>query len=161
MLADFYSFLYYLISNFSYLGIFLASFLANATILLPISSHVLTFIAAGFLDPWLVGLVSALGATLGESVGYTLGYGVNKAMARKGKSLKKWKNKKWMKYLRKWTFLLIFVFAATPLPDDVAGIYSGAINYSFPKFFLACFLGKIVLYVLIALGGYNMFSYFL
>jgi len=155
MFADFYGFLYYLIQHFSYPGIFLASFIASATIFLPISSHLLTFVAAGFLNPWLVGLVSALGATLGECVGYALGYGIKKVVDGR----KIFKEQKWVGKLKRWMFLLIFISAATPLPDDLAGMYAGAISYPFAKFFLACFLGKVVLFVLIAMGGYSTFSY--
>ncbi|RLJ07366.1 MAG: hypothetical protein DRP12_02355, partial [Candidatus Aenigmatarchaeota archaeon] len=69
------------------------------------------------------------------------------------------KEKKWLRKAEKWTkkrgfFLVVFIFAATPLPDDVTGILGGVLGYNIQKFFLACLLGKIFLYTLIAWAGY-------
>ena len=39
-------------------------------------------------------------------------------------------------------FLTVFVFAVTPLPDDLLYIPLGMIKYPFRKTLLACFIGK-------------------
>jgi large-conductance mechanosensitive channel len=44
-----------------------------------------------------------------------------------------------------WAPLLIFIFAATPLPDDAFLIVLGLAQYSIVKTLVFCFLGKFVL----------------
>ena len=51
-------------------------------------------------------------------------------------------------------FLIIILFAITPLPDDVIGILCGVINYDVKKFFFASLTGKIVMNLFLAWGGF-------
>jgi len=134
-----------------YLGLFFISVVGNASIIFPIPTHIVTFFFASILNPWLVAIISAVGAAIGEVVGYVIGRGVNKATEKK--------RFKWLRKAEKWTdhygvFTVIFIFALTPLPDDIAGIISGTIKYDFKKFFLATLLGKIIMYSIIAWGGF-------
>lgn len=148
-LAQFSNFLLQIVETFSYLGVFIASFLANASIFFPIPSHIMVFGAGMLLNPLIVGVLGGLGAALGECIGYALGKGV-KTFLEKERKFKKITRKllKW-----RWNFLAIMVFAATPLPDDVVGIYCGSIRYPFWRFLLACTVGKIILFTAIAFGG--------
>ncbi len=130
--------------NYGYLGAFLVSLVANATILLPVPGLAILVAIGTISNPVLVGLIGAIGGVIGEIIGYVAGYsgrgllGNEKMYARA---------EKWM---RKRGFITVFVFALIPfLLVDIAGLAAGALRYSIWKFFLACFLGKGVLYVLV------------
>jgi membrane protein DedA with SNARE-associated domain len=47
--------------------------------------------------------------------------------------------------LKKWAMLILFVVAATPLPDEPVVIPLGLIRYNPAKLFLAYFAGKLVI----------------
>ena len=51
-------------------------------------------------------------------------------------------------------FPVLILFAATPLPDDVLGILGGAISYPLKKFLLASFIGKAIMNIALAWGGF-------
>jgi len=63
-------------SAFGYFGAFAVSFLGNATILVPFPYVVIPFVLGADIgyNPWLVGLVSGIGAAMGEMTGYFAGY---------------------------------------------------------------------------------------
>ena len=64
------------LGRYGYLGVFLASLIGSATIILPMPAFAVTFAMGGALpSPLLVGLAADLGAGLGELVGYLAGYG--------------------------------------------------------------------------------------
>jgi len=150
MLQEFFSLLTYLAGNFSYVGIFLASLIANATVLFPIPSHLIVFGSGAFLNPILVGISAGLGAALGELTGYFIGRCTGSVLEKKRKFLR---IKQRLGFLSRWMFFIVVVFAATPLPTDVAGIYCGSVRYSWWKFLLACIIGKTLLFILIAETG--------
>jgi len=54
------------VGAWGYLGIFLVSLVGNASIILPVPSFIIVFTFGAILNPWLVGLAGALGATIGE-----------------------------------------------------------------------------------------------
>jgi len=138
-------------SEWGYLGIFLISLIGSATIIFPIPSFFVVFAFGAILNPWLVGISAGLGASLGELTGYGVGLAGKKAIEKK--------HEKWLKKANEWmekykAFVVIFIFAATPLPDDVVGILCGAIKYDIKKFFVASLAGKLVMNIALALGGY-------
>lgn len=136
------------LSSYGYLGVFLASLVSNATIILPVPASTLMVIALGtVLSPLLVGLVSGTGAAIGEMSSYIVGYS--------GRSILKNSSvyDKSVQWLRKWGPLAIFTFTITPLPLDIAGIAAGALHFPLWKFFLACWFGKTLLYTATALAG--------
>jgi len=49
--------------------------------------------------------------------------------------------------IKRWAFLLLYLVAATPIPDEPVVIPLGLMKYSPPKFFLSYFLGKITITV--------------
>jgi membrane protein YqaA with SNARE-associated domain len=140
-----------LVETWGYGGIFLVSFLGNATIFFPIPSFLSVFAVGGVLNPWILGLVAGLGAALGELVGYVLGFGGKKALERKYK-----KHIKKARHLahKIGMFPLIVLFAVTPLPDDITGILGGIVHYDLKKFLLASFIGKSILHIGIAWAGF-------
>ncbi len=156
------------------LGLFFASILANASILLPLPVDILLvpiatidFFGLGVWTPLILGLIVATGSTIGETTSYILGMGgrvvlkkFKKEHANKiveiGKELsgRGWEiNFFGKKFLLKGIPILI-VFAFTPLPFDLAGIAAGIVHYPINKFLLGCWLGKVPRYILIAYAGY-------
>jgi membrane protein DedA with SNARE-associated domain len=49
--------------------------------------------------------------------------------------------------------IAIFIFALTPLPDDLLFIPLGIVRYSFFKAFIPCLLGKVLMCFVLAYGG--------
>ena len=168
-----------IVASFGYLGVFFASFVGSATVLLPAPVFLAIFTAGSVLNPWLVGIIGGFGAALGELIGYLVGFGGKKiAEKNKGghkhfKALRNWWSsfrkkeikkeeqleKGLIKRATKWfekrgAFPVIILFAATPLPDDVVGIICGAIRYDVKKFFLATLIGKIAMMTTLAWGGF-------
>lgn len=133
---------------YGYLGIFIISVLGSATIVIPVPTLLVTFVGGGIFNPFLVGLVSAVGATLGELTGYLAGSS-GRAIINKEEKLVKVEG--WMKKYGLWT---IFVLAAIPNPlFDLAGMVSGAGKIPIRKFLLATLLGKTIKFLAIAFIG--------
>jgi uncharacterized membrane protein YdjX (TVP38/TMEM64 family) len=140
-----------LIKTYGYFGLFLANLMATSTIIIPLPVAIVVFAAGAFMNPFLVGLSSALGATLGEFTGYALGVGGRKVIEKKWKKWIKRTEKMFCKYGGFWVIIL---FAATPLPDDIVGIVGGTLDYPLKKFFVASFIGKLILNLALAYGGF-------
>ncbi len=135
--------------EYGYLGVFVIVLLGNATVIVPAPAFVAAFAAGRTLDPWLVGLVSGVGAGLGETTGYLVGragrsaIGENPRFARITQQIKRWGS------------LAVFLFAAIPNPlMDVAGMAAGVLRLPFWKYLLACSAGKIVRFTALALLGH-------
>ena len=143
------------LSSLGYLGIFLASLLGSATVIFPIPIFVIIFTAGAVFNPFLVGIIAGIGSAFGELVAYGIGFGGRRLLGKRIKIRKR----EWLSRGKKWMhsyggFFLVFIFAATPLPDDVIGIICGSIRYDIKKFFLACLLGKVLLSLILAYAGY-------
>jgi membrane protein YqaA with SNARE-associated domain len=140
-----------LVQGYWYLGIFLLGFLSSVTLFLPTPAFIVVFLLAKTFDPLSLGIVAGLGAAVGELTGYVVGYGGKTYLLKKYKKQLKGMQKSFQKYGAPF---IIFIFAATPLPFDVVGIFCGTISYPWKKFFTATLLGKLVKYIFIAFAGY-------
>ncbi|MHA1232267.1 MAG: VTT domain-containing protein [Candidatus Helarchaeota archaeon] len=103
---------------------------------------------------WLIGLIAALGALIGEIVGYLIGRGGHEALKRLEKNIEKIED--WKKLTNQRPYLvmfLIFLFGLTPLNDDNVMIPIGLAGFSFVKTVFSCFLGKLGMMMLFAVGG--------
>jgi uncharacterized membrane protein YdjX (TVP38/TMEM64 family) len=133
--------------NYGYLGAFLICLVTNASVILPVPGLILLFPLGVAFNPVFVGLSGGTGGTIGEMSCYLLGFS--------GRTLVE--NRRFYdeatRWLKRWGSLTVFVFAITPLPFDVLGIAAGLLRYPFWKFFIACWLGKVVLYIGMALAG--------
>jgi len=128
-----------ILGTFGYFGIFLLSIIGNATIILPLPSILTAYLGGGIFNPFLVGVIAALGATIGELTGYLAGYG-GRTIIEDPKKLEKIEN--WMKKYGLWT---IFVLAVIPNPlFDLAGIASGMLKVPVWKYFLVTWAGKTI-----------------
>ncbi|MEM0266628.1 MAG: VTT domain-containing protein [Archaeoglobaceae archaeon] len=138
------------LAEFQYPGIFLISLISNS---IPfVSLPYLNFLFAlspffSFEDLVVVSILSALGASIGKIFVYTIGAGMRLTLSEKTKENLMF----FEKIFKKWGFFAIFLFAASPLPDDVLYIPLGIARYRISYYFLAVFLGKLVItsYVLV------------
>lgn len=136
------------LQTYGLIGIFLLSILGNATIVIPAPVVVTAFVGGSVFNPYLVGVLSAAGATIGELTGFLAGHG-STAVITETKKYKKIEG--WMK---RSGFLTLVILAAIPNPlFDLAGIVSGVTKYPIQKFLLATFLGKTIKFVTIAIIG--------
>ncbi|MBI3190701.1 VTT domain-containing protein [archaeon] len=153
------SFFLGLVYTFGYLGVFLASFIGTAATFVPFPSFLLVIAAGAILNPFIVGIVAGIGAAFGELVGYGVGFGVYYGAKKMSKKKLSKKERGWMKLIRKMFgknlgMVVIFIFAVTPLPDKIIGIFCGAIRYDIKKFVIAMIAGKIVLHIALAYIGF-------
>ncbi len=146
------------VSSWGYLGIFFISLVSSASIFLPVPSFALVFAAGAILNPLLVGVAGGLGSAIGELTGYAIGYGGEHALSKKHRKLlgrtEAWAEKHGF-------FVIVVLFAATPLPDDIIGILGGALNYNIRKFFVASLIGKLALNLALAFGGFYGYAWVL
>ena len=141
-----------------YFGDFLISFLGNATILIPFPYMGVTFLLGGLtdgitseflFDPWLVGLLSGLGAVLGEMTGYVIGYSGGQLIGKEQRnSFREYVNE----HPRATPFVLWFL-AATPIPDDILIVPLGAAKYPWWKVMIPQFIGKTMFMTFVAWSG--------
>ena len=136
------------LKGYGYLGAFLISLTLNATIILPAGNFlVLAALGAVLPSATMVGLAGGIGAAIGELTGYMAGYS-GQAIVSKQKvytRLKEW--------VEKWGALTIFFLSVAPLFFDLAGIAAGVLRFPLWKFFLACWWGRTILYLVVAWGG--------
>ena len=109
------------------------------------------------LNPLLVALIGATGATLGTALYYLVGEGIYKILPSKVKSYLE----RGQGYLEKYGALAIFFFAITPLPDEIMWIPVGCMKYNIRKAVIACWLGKFILMAAISFAGHYGFEQFL
>jgi len=90
-----------------------------------------------------IALLIALAAALAKGIHYLITFFVSGHLSEKSqKRLDKEAGK-----IKRWAFLLLYLTAATPIPDEPVVIPLGLMKYSPPKFFLSYFLGKITITV--------------
>jgi len=145
-------------SSIELLVVLLSSFGLN---LIPFAGPSNLFIASNFAlilnvgDPatlTALGLLVALGAAFAKSIHYLVTFFVGKHLSAKQRQRLDADALK----AKRWAPLLLFVTAASPIPDEPVIIPLGLMKYSPVKFLLAFFLGKIAITVPGAfLGGWT------
>lgn len=122
----------------SMLGVFIACFFSNASILLPSSSIAIVIEYSILINPIGVIISGALGASFGELTGYCAG--------KSGRKLLPVKVQKYLKQkMKKYKYLMVFILSVIPLPIfDFIGIISGMIRLNPVRFFVTCFWGKLI-----------------
>ena len=121
----------------------------------------LTTLALGGLNPVILGICGGLGVTIGDTIIFTIGLKAGKKAPDKFKE----KIAKFEKFLEKkkgWLvnlFLYIYI-GFTPLPNELATIPLGLIEYGKKKIILFLLLGNItsgILGALLGIYGINLF----
>lgn len=141
------------LEQFGYFGIFLASLLTNASLILPVPGVLITSAMGAVFNPFFVALAAGGGATIGEISGYLAGFSGQKVIEKA-----KWHDKleQWMRKYGDWTIL---VLAFIPNPAfDVVGIMAGVMKIPLYRFLIFCFVGKVLKMLVFAYGGYLLGS---
>jgi len=136
------------VEDLGYLGVFLATLLGNATIILPLPAGAAVIAGGALLSPILVALVGGVGATLGELTGYGAGYG-GKALLEKRDLYRRIEG--WM---HAHGTIVLFVLSVIPNPFfDVAGLAAGSVRFPLWRFLLVVWAGKTIQYTGVAFAG--------
>jgi uncharacterized membrane protein YdjX (TVP38/TMEM64 family) len=144
------------LSQLGYWGIFLISILTNATLVLPLPGVVFTSAMGAIFNPFWVAVASGSGATLGEITGYLAGYSGQVIVDRR-----EWYERLTV-WMRKYGNITIFLMALIPNPMfDLAGMAAGMLRMPLARFFLWCFLGKLLKMIVFAYTGLSIFKMFM
>jgi membrane protein YqaA with SNARE-associated domain len=137
--------------QYGYFGIFLISLLGAMSVFVPIPYTVVIFALGGLqtFDPLWIAVAAGIGSTIGEFSGYLIGFGGRKVISGKYKK----KMDFLMKLFKKFGPVVIFIFALTPLPDDLLFIPLGVMRYSVLQAFIPALLGKFFSNLIIAYSG--------
>jgi membrane protein YqaA with SNARE-associated domain len=135
--------------QFGYIGVFIISFIGSVSVIFPIPYTIVIYFLGSILDPFFVAINGGLGSALGEFSGYALGY--------YGRSVISEERQRKMDYMvkvfAKYGPATIFLFALTPLPDDLLFIPLGVMRYPFWKAFIPALLGKTLMTFILAYSG--------
>jgi len=144
--------LWQLFAPYRYFGVFAVCLIGTASIIIPIPYTLLIFTlstSSTEWDPILLTIAGGLGSAIGEMSGYALGYF--------GRRIVSQERERKMSYLVKifdrYGPLAIFLFALTPLPDDLLYIPLGILKYKFYKAFIPTIIGKFLMIFIIAYFG--------
>jgi uncharacterized membrane protein YdjX (TVP38/TMEM64 family) len=136
------------VKEYGYAGLFLISIIGNATIVLPVPTMMAAFVGGGVLNPILVGVISAAGATIGELTGYLAGIGGQAIIENRDI------HERFERWMERYGLFALFFLAAVPNPFfDVAGIIAGMSGIPVTTYMLVVWAGKIVKFILIAYLG--------
>ncbi|MDH7564212.1 MAG: VTT domain-containing protein [Candidatus Bathyarchaeota archaeon] len=137
--------------QYGYFGVFLIAFIGAVSIFFPIPYTVVIFTLGGTtaFDPVLIALVAGAGSALGEFSGYLLGIGGRKAISERYKR----KMDVLTRAFNRFGWVVIFVFALLPLPDDLIFIPLGVMRYNVIKAFIPALIGKICMNFIVAYSG--------
>jgi membrane protein YqaA with SNARE-associated domain len=153
-----------------YPGIFLANFVGQATLFIPVpgitaAGQALIVSSSNILSPFWVGVIGGLGMALGEITAYVAGMAT--ALVAQEEEIKA--PKRFEKLVARITrgvnwlmghygMLTLFVLSAVPnVFFEVAGWTAGATRYAFWKFMLSVGAGKITRGLLLAYVGERFF----
>jgi membrane protein YqaA with SNARE-associated domain len=142
--------------QYGYFGVFAISLVGALSILLPVPDSLAVFTLSGLrvggsyvFEPVWIAAAAGFGSTIGEFSGYLLGFGGKRKITGKYK-----KNVDFLvKVFNRFGVIAIFVFALTPLPDDLIFIPLGVMRYNPVKAILPALAGKFLMGLIIAYGG--------
>ena len=128
-----------------YPGVLFFSFLGSAVMVVPLPGILSVCGASLILSPIAVGIVGAVGETLGEVGGYLVGYGGQTFLQKK----------RFYNRIRDWMeqrgTIVLFLASVIPNPFfDVVGVAAGATKFKFRRFLIIVFIGKIIKCIAVA-----------
>ncbi|MBN2463113.1 MAG: VTT domain-containing protein [Dehalococcoidia bacterium] len=137
--------------HYGYLGAFVISILAGATVFVPIPGALVVFTLGSVLNPALVGIVSGLGEAIGSIGIYLSGWGGQKAV----QNLKSKFVDRFTDWIRRRGEIAVFLMSAilNPLFYPFTAI-AGMLRFGLAKFFFLCWAGKALKNTAIAYLGY-------
>jgi membrane protein YqaA with SNARE-associated domain len=139
----------------SFVAVFALSFIGASSVIIPVPYTAIIFVLASKgLDPLVTAIAGGAGSGLGEFTGWVVGRLVSRTLEgtkyiKQVRALIKLAEVKGKHVLT----LAIFVFALTPLPDDLLFIVLGFLKYDLLRALPPCMLGKAVMLYLITFFG--------
>ena len=140
---------------YGYPGIFLLSFMAYATVLLPAPGVAVVFTMGSIFNPLGVALAAGTGAALGELTGYLAGFSGQAVIERVEiyDRLTGW--------MRRNGSLTVLVLAAVPNPFfDLAGVAAGSLKMHVLRFLIWCWIGEVIKMAIFAFAGAKSIDFF-
>lgn len=137
--------------HYGYLGAFVISVLAGATVFVPIPGILVVFTLGSVLNPALVGIVSGLGEAIGSIGVYLSGWGGHKAVQNLNHKFVD----RFTDWIRRRGEIAVFLMSAilNPLFYPFTAI-AGMLRFGLVKFFFLCWAGKALKNTAIAYLGY-------
>ena len=141
---------------YGYPGIFLLSFLTNATVLLPAPGIAVVFAMGAIFNPFYIALAAGAGGALGELSGYLAGFSGQAVIERTNIY------ERFHGWIEKNGFPAVLILAAIPNPFfDAAGIAAGILKMPLLRFLLAVWIGVTIKMFLFAWIGSTSLSWLL
>ncbi len=142
-------------SKYGYVGVFIISFLAGITVLVPVPSVFIVFTLGAVLNPVLVGLVAGVAEATGSMGVYLTGL----SSARAFHALDHAVMAKFRAWIKSRGALSVFAMSAifNPLFYPFTAI-AGMMHFGWWRFFLLCLAGKSLKNILVAAAGYYGFK---
>lgn len=136
------------LGRYGYPGVFLISLASSATVFLPAPGIAVVFATGSVLNPLIVGLVAGLGEAVGELTGYVAGASGRAIIEDRERY------QRLVERTRRYGLFVVFLLSLIPNPTfDLAGVAAGALRFPISRFFLACWAGKTIKAMAIALLG--------
>ncbi len=141
-----------------YPGTLMACLIGSASVIIEVPFAGVPFVLGGLregvtgpflFDPWMIGIISGIGATLGDMTSYALGYVGRRIVDESNTS----GFSKFIKEHPRATPIVVFILASTPLPLDPAVVALGIGKYSWWKLFWPCLIGEITFLAGVAWAG--------
>lgn len=146
---DLWAWMNQLVSAYGYAGAFAISLFGNFTVFFPVPYIITIYAFGATLNPVLLGVACGAGSTIGEFSAYLIGRGGRRVLDEKyGERLETAKL-----LVQRHGMAVIFLFALTPLPDDLLMILLGMLRYSLKKAMVAMFAGKTIMCTVVAYAG--------
>ena len=141
--------------QYKFLGVFIISLLGSASIVFPIPyTLVILFLGMNhIIDPLTLTVAGGLGSAVGQLSGYYIGYFGAKLVGVERRRRMEF----FVRMFKKYGSTLVFLFAFTPLPDDLIIIPLGVLRYGFLRVFIPLLMGKLLMCFLLAYFG-NVFG---
>ncbi len=142
-------------SRYGYIGVFIVSFLAGVTVLVPVPSVFIVFTLGAVLNPVLVGLIAGAGEATGSMVVYLTGL----SSARACHALDHTVMAKFRVWIKSRGALSVFAMSSVfnPLFFPFTAI-AGMMHFGWWRFFILCLAGKSLKNIIVAAAGYYGFK---
>lgn len=129
---------------------------AGPSNLLIASTAAIGIVNADITTLLIIGFVIAFAASVAKGIYYIVTFFVSKRLSEKRQARLNADASK----VKRWAFPLLFLAAATPIPDEPVVIPLGLMKYNIAKFFTAYFLGKLSITIAGAFIGNKAANYF-
>lgn len=142
---------------------FLISIIGNSSVMIIIPYvFVIYYLSIDNPSEWVwIALLSGVGAALGEIISYYIGRLIGSAKSVRESEVGEKFHRMRLQFERnpRVVPLIVFLFAASPLPDDMILVPMGLMKYPYYKTILPCVIGKTILTGITCLLGFLVGSY--